>query len=128
MKNTNYPTDKLCLWVVAMPADTNPSGDIFGGWILSQMDIAGGVFCRSTVKSRVVTVSIESTEFKTPVFIWDTLSFHVSLLKIGNTSIKIQIEAWVNRGFDEGNHIKATKGIFTFVKVNKNGKPLKIKI
>jgi len=127
MKNTNYPTNKLCLQVVAMPADTNPSGDIFGGWILSQMDIAGGVFCRSIVKSRVVTVSIESTEFKTPVFVGDTLSCHVSLLKIGTTSIKIHIEAWVNRGFDEDNHIKATEGVFTFVKVDKNGTPLKIK-
>ncbi len=109
-----------------MPADTNPSGDIFGGWLLSQMDIAGGIFCRSIVKARVVTVCIKSTEFKTPVFVGDTLSCYVSLLKIGTTSIKIHIEAWVNRGYDENNQIKATEGIFTFVKVDKNGNPKKI--
>ncbi|MBF92320.1 MAG: acyl-CoA thioesterase [Euryarchaeota archaeon] len=121
------PKGKLCLQVVAMPSDTNPSGDIFGGWLLSQMDIAGGVFCRSIVKSRVVTVSIESTEFKTPVFVGDTLSCHVSLIKIGNTSLKIHIESWISRGFNNDNQIKATEGIFTFVKVDKNGKPLEIK-
>ena len=125
--NKQIPKGKLCLQVVAMPADTNPSGDIFGGWLLSQMDLAGGIFCRSIVKSRVVTVCIESTEFKIPVYVGDTLSCHVSLLKIGKTSIKIHIEAWVNRDYDDENRMKATEGIFTFVKINKDGIPIKIK-
>ena len=125
--NKQIPKGKLCLQVVAMPADTNPSGDIFGGWLLSQMDLAGSIFCRSIVKSRVVTVCIESTEFKIPVYVGDTLSCHVSLLKIGKTSIKIHIEAWVNRDYDDENRMKATEGIFTFVKINKDGIPIKIK-
>ena len=102
------PKGKLCLQVVAMPADTNPSGYIFGGWLLSQMDIAGGIFCRSIVKGRVVTVSINSTEFKTPVYIGDTLFLYVFLIKTGKTSIKIQIEAWVNKGYGNEQKIKAT--------------------
>lgn len=109
--------------VVAMPADTNPSGDVFGGWILSQMDIAGGVFCRKITKGRVVTVAIDSTTFKLPVFVGDSVCCYVYLLKIGRTSIKVHIEAWVNREFEDGQTIKVTEGDFTYVKVDENRKP-----
>ena len=112
--------------VVAMPADTNPSGDIFGGWLLSQMDIAGGIYCRSIAKGRVVTVAIESTEFKLPVFVGDTLSCYVELAKQGKTSITVHIEAWVNRDFIEDNIMKATEGFYTFVKVDSDRKPMPI--
>ena len=75
----------LTIRVLAMPADTNPSGDVFGGWLLSQMDIAGGVFCRKIAKGRVVTVAIASTTFKLPVFVGDTLCCYVHLIKKGRT-------------------------------------------
>jgi acyl-CoA thioesterase YciA len=109
-----------------MPADTNPSGDVFGGWILSQMDIAGGVFCRRIAKGRVVTIAIDSTTFKLPVFVGDTLCCYVSLIKIGNTSIKVHINAWVNREFEEGKSIKVTEGDFTYIKVDKKRNPISI--
>jgi len=120
------PRGKLTLQVVAMPADTNPSGDIFGGWLLSQMDIAGGIYCRSIAKGRVVTIAVDSTEFKLPVFVGDTLSCYVELKKQGRTSITVNIEAWVNRDFIEGNIMIATEGTYTYVKVDSNRNPIPI--
>ena len=118
---------ELTIRVLAMPADTNPSGDVFGGWLLSQMDIAGGVFCRKIAKGRVVTVAIDSTTFKLPVFVGDTLCCYVSLVRQGTTSITVKIEAWVNREYgEEGASIKVTEGEYTYVKVDENRKPLKI--
>jgi acyl-CoA thioesterase YciA len=119
--------DSLIIQVVAMPADTNPSGDVFGGWIISQMDLAGGVYCRRIAKGRVVTVAMDSTTFKLPVFVGDTLCCHVDLIQIGRTSIKVHIEAWVSGIFGEGDSIKVTEGDFTYVKVDENRKPLPIK-
>ena len=120
------PKGKLTLQVVAMPADTNPAGDVFGGWLLSQMDLAGGIFCRSIAKGRVVTVAIESTQFKLPVFVGDTLSCHVELIRKGRTSINVLIQAWVNREFDETKIFKVTEGTYTFVKVNSERTPIAI--
>jgi len=108
-----------------MPADMNPAGDIFGGWLLSQMDIAGGIFSRKYAKGRVVTITIESTTFKLPVFVGDTLCCYVSLIKKGRTSITVKIEAWVNReGSDH--RIKVTEGEFKYVKLDANRKPATI--
>ena len=120
------PKGQLALQVVAMPADTNPAGDVFGGWLLSQMDLAGGVFCRSIVKGRVVTVAIASTEFKLPVFVGDTLSCYVALERQGRTSMTVNIQAWVNREYDETKVLKVTEGTNTFVKVDENRKPCPI--
>jgi acyl-CoA thioesterase YciA len=120
--NDEQPQGELTIRVLAMPADMNPSGDIFGGWILSQMDIAGGVFSRKLVKDRVVTISVESTTFKLPVFVGDTLCCYVSVSKKGRTSICVKIEAWVNRdGSDR--RIKVTEGEFTYVNIDSNRKP-----
>jgi acyl-CoA thioesterase YciA len=116
------PKGELAIRVVAMPKDTNPAGDVFGGWLISQMDLAGGVFCRKIAKGRVVTVTIESTTFKAPVFIGDTLCCYVSLVKIGRTSITTYIEAYVNRDFED-TRIKVTEGEFTYVKMDENRKP-----
>jgi len=117
----------LTIRVLAMPADTNPSGDVFGGWLLSQMDIAGGVFCRKIAKGRVVTVAIDSTTFKLPVFVGDTLCCYVHLIKKGRTSITVGIEAWVNREFgEEGSSIKVTEGEYTYVKVDEKRNPIPI--
>jgi len=120
------PQGQLTLQVVAMPTDTNPAGDVFGGWLLSQMDLAGGIYCRSIAKGRVVTVAINSTQFKMPVFVGDTLSCHVSMERKGRTSMKVHIEAWVNREFDETKKVKVTEGSYTFVKVNSERTPVPI--
>jgi acyl-CoA thioesterase YciA len=113
---------ELAIRVVAMPKDTNPAGDVFGGWLISQMDLAGGVFCRKIAKGRVVTVTIDSTTFNAPVFIGDTLCCYVSLVKIGRTSITVCIEAYVNRDFGD-DRIKVTEGEFKYVKMDENRKP-----
>jgi acyl-CoA thioesterase YciA len=118
---------ELIIQVYAMPRDTNPNGDIFGGWLMSQMDIAGGIYSQKIVKGRVVTVGIKSMTFSKPVFVGDTLSCFVTLIKIGKTSISVHIEAFVNRQTIEEETIKVTEGDFTYVKVDDNGKPLAIK-
>lgn len=122
----NEPKGELAIRVVAMPKDTNPAGDVFGGWLISQMDLAGGVFCRKIAKGRVVTVTIDSTTFNEPVFIGDTLCCYVSLVKIGRTSITVHIEAYVNRDFENDTRIKVTEGEFKYVKMDKNRKPAPI--
>ncbi len=119
---TEEPKGELAIRVVAMPKDTNPAGDVFGGWLISQMDLAGGVFCRRIAKGRVVTVTIDSTTFNEPVFIGDTLCCYVSLVKIGRTSITTYIEAYVNRDFED-TRIKVTEGEFKYVKMDENRKP-----
>ena len=126
---------ELAIRVVAMPSDTNPAGDVFGGWLLSQMDLAGGVVCRKIAKSKVVTVAVDAMTFQSPVFIGDTLCVYVDVTKIGNTSITVHIEAWVNRelslsgkGIKDGDQtkFKVTEASFTYVKVDENNKSSKI--
>src|SRR5204863_10164769 len=91
------PSGDLCIRTLAMPADTNASGDIFGGWLLSQMDVGGGVFASKVAKSRTVTVAIEAMNFRKPVFVGDLVSVHATLVRIGKTSITVHLEAWVVR-------------------------------
>jgi acyl-CoA thioesterase YciA len=120
------PRGELTIRVQAMPKDTNPSGDVFGGWILSQMDIAGGVFCKQIAMGRVVTVAVDSTQFRRPVFIADTLCCYVKFVKQGRTSVTVHVEAWVNREFDKEKIILVTEGEFTYVKVDEDRKPVPI--
>lgn len=120
------PVGELTIRVVAMPRDTNPAGDIFGGWLLSQMDLAGGEFCKKIAKGRVVTVSIDSMTFKKPVFIGDTLCIYVHLVRLGRTSITVQVDAYVNREYESMNRIKVTEGQFKYVKVNSDRKSIPI--
>ena len=122
---TTEPKGELAIQVVAMPKDTNPTGDVFGGWLISQMDLAGIVFCRKIAKGSVVTISIESITFKETVFVGDTLCCYVSLVKIGRTSITTQIEAYVSRDFED-TRIKVTEGEFKYVKLDENRKPTPI--
>src|SRR5471032_2718246 len=91
------PCGDLSIRTLAMPADTNQNGDIFGGWLLSQMDIAGGIFASKTAKSRTVTVAIEAMNFRKPVFVGDLVSVHAILFRIGKTSVAVHLEAWVLR-------------------------------
>lgn len=118
------PHGELATKTLAMPADTNPQGDIFGGWVLSQMDIAGGVVGRGITKGRVVTVFVDGMTFHKPVFVGDVLSCFAKLVKIGNTSMTLKIEAWVERDFKS---FKVTEGTFVYVAVDENRVPRKIK-
>ncbi|MBL6990020.1 MAG: acyl-CoA thioesterase [Bacteriovoracaceae bacterium] len=119
--NPNASGD-LAIRTLAMPSDANPDGDIFGGWVLSQMDIAGGVITKRLVKGRTVTVAVDAMTFHLPVFVGDLLCCYVSVIKIGNTSIRVKVEAWANRAYDL-EWVKVTEGVYTYVAVDKNGKP-----
>ena len=120
------PRGDLCIRTLAMPADTNANGDIFGGWLLSQMDIGGGVFASKIAKSRTVTVAIEAMNFRKPVFVGDLVSVHANLVRIGKTSITVHLEAWVLRR-REMRSILVTDGNFTYVSIDDQGHPQVIK-
>jgi acyl-CoA thioesterase YciA len=116
------PNGELCIRTLAMPADTNQSGDIFGGWLLSQMDVAGAIMASTIAKSRTVTVSIEAMTFRKPVFVGDVVSVHCAMIRIGRTSITIRVEAWVTRR-GETSSILVTDGNFTYVAIDEKGHP-----
>lgn len=107
---------------LAMPGDTNPSGDIFGGWVLSQMDIAGGIAAGQRAQNRVATVAIDAMVFIRPVNVGDVLCVYSQIEKTGRTSISISIESWVLRG-RVGDRVKVTEGTFTFVSIDDDGNP-----
>lgn len=111
------------LRTVAMPRDANASGDIFGGWTLSQMDLAGGVFAAAHSGKRVVTVRIEAVEFLKPVSVGDDVSLFCRLEREGHTSITVAIEVWARVRTVDGAH-KVTEGVFTYVAVGEDGKPV----
>lgn len=111
----------LALRTVAMPAFANPYGDIFGGWLMSQMDIAGGTVASRRAKGRVVTVAITAMTFHRPVFVGDEVSCYAEIVKIGRTSMTVQIQAFARRG-RTGEKIKVTDGLFTYVAVDSEGK------
>ena len=113
------------LRTVAMPADANPNGDIFGGWLLAQMDIAGANYAYPIAKGRLTTVAVEGMTFHLPVNVGDEVSCYCTTKRIGNTSIAVDIETWVRRR--RGSVIdKVTEGIFIYVAIDDNGKPRKI--
>lgn len=107
---------------LAMPGDTNPSGDIFGGWVLSQMDIAAGICAGQRAQSRVVTVALDSMSFILPVKVGDILCLYTEIVETGRTSMSVQVEAWVRRN-RIGNREKVIEGKFKFVSLDEQGKP-----
>jgi acyl-CoA thioesterase YciA len=110
---------------MAMPADTNPSGDIFGGWVLSQMDIAAGICAGQRAQNRVVTVAVDSMSFIKPVKVGDILGVYTAIDRTGRTSMDIHVEAWVRRG-RIGTREKVTDAVFKFVAVDDEGVPTPI--
>ena len=116
------PCGDLSIRTLAMPADTNQNGDIFGGWLLSQMDIGGGIFASKIAKSRTVTVAIEAMNFRKPVFVGDVVSVHANLVRVGKTSVTVHLEAWVLRR-KEMHSILVTDGNFTYVSIDDQGHP-----
>jgi acyl-CoA thioesterase YciA len=114
------------LRTVAMPRDANSGGDIFGGWTLSQMDLAGGTFAAERAEGRVATVAIEAMRFLRPVAVGDEVSCYCSLEEAGETSLAVRIETWARgRGRDKAPE-KVTEGVFTFVAIGEDGHPRKI--
>ena len=116
------PAGDLTTRLMAMPADANPNGDIFGGWVLSQMDIAGGICAGQRAQGRVATVAIEAMSFIKPVHIGDILCVYTSIRREGRSSVAVDVEAWVLRD-RLGERVKVTDGVFTFVALDENGRP-----
>jgi acyl-CoA thioesterase YciA len=107
---------------IAMPADTNPAGDIFGGWLMSQMDLAAGNAAARRARGRCATVAVEAMTFHAPVKVGDEVSLYATILKVGRTSLRIQVEAWRRcREFDDT--VRVTEAIFTFVALDAEGRP-----
>ena len=119
---TEQPHGELAVRLIAMPAYTNANGDIFGGWVLSQMDMAGGIAGVEQARGRVVTINVHSMTFIRPVRVGDVLSVYTEVASIGRTSMKIHIEAWARR-FRTHSREKVTDATFTFVAIDENGRP-----
>ena len=122
---TDKPEGELTLRTLAMPADVNVNGDIFGGWVLSQMDIAGGISARERAGGRVVTVAVDAMKFIRPVKVGDVLCVYAQVGRVGRTSMGIEVEAWVRRG-GTGEREKVTEAVFTFVAIDGEGKPREV--
>ena len=122
MENPSPPEEEPALRTIAMPEDTNAEGDIFGGWLLSQMDLSGASVATRRADARVVTVGIESMTFHKPVFVGDELSCYASVRKLGRTSLTVDIEAWVRRSRRD-EFILVTEGLFTYVAVDDDRNP-----
>lgn len=116
----NTPQGELSLQVIAMPRDTNWNGDVFGGWLVSQMDLAGAVHAHRFSKGRVATISINNMLFHVPVKVGQVLACHTSVIKIGNTSIQVQVDVW--HSDDLTNPVLVTSGLFTYVAIDDNKK------
>ncbi len=118
----NPPAREPAIRTLAMPADANPTGDIFGGWVLSQMDLAGGAVAAQRAGGRVATVAVTAMSFHRPVLVGDEVSCFGEVVRVGRTSISVHVESWARRGF--GNErIKVTEGLFTFVALGPDRKP-----
>ena len=117
------PRGTLSLRTLAMPKDTNPAGDIFGGWLLGQMDIAAGITAGEEADGRVATVAVEGMKFHRPVYVGDVLCCYTDVVRVGTTSITMMVEAWVLRAGASGRRLKVTQGLFTFVALDEQGRP-----
>lgn len=122
---TTDPEGELMLRTLAMPADTNVSGDIFGGWVLSQMDIAAGIIAGERAQGRVATVAVDAMKFIRPVKVGDVLCVYCRMARVGRTSMGIEVEAWVRRG-RVGVREKVTEAIFAFVAIDEQGQPREV--
>jgi acyl-CoA thioesterase YciA len=122
----DQPKGELVIQTIAMPKDTNPNGDIFGGWLMSQMDLGSGILAAKTAKARAVTVAMEGMSFLQPVRVGDTVACYAWVEKIGRTSMTIPVEVWVHR-YQTGEQLRVTHGVFTYVAVDSEGKPIAVK-
>jgi acyl-CoA thioesterase YciA len=119
--STPIPQGDLSLQTIAMPRDTNASGDIYGGWLLSQMDMAGSVSAGEVAGGRVATVATEGMVFLTPVHMGAVVSCYCDVLEVGRSSVRVVVEVWINSQHD-GDPLKVTEGVFVFVAIDQNGR------
>jgi len=123
------PRGTLATRTLAMPADSNPSGDIFGGWMMAQMDIAGGISAEWLARGRVATVAVRGMEFHEPVAVGDVICCYVEVSRIGNTSITVDVEAWAQRRRDLDHQlVKVTDGQFTYVAIDDTGNKRRVPV
>ncbi|WIJ26298.1 acyl-CoA thioesterase [Devosia sp. RR2S18] len=121
LNDNDEPKGALTIRTLAMPSDTNPAGDIFGGWVMSQMDIAGSICAVERVQGRVATIAVEAMTFIAPVKVGDVLCVYTDIERVGNTSITISVEAWVRRRMLD-HRVKVTDGRFVYVSLGEDGK------
>ena len=121
-QDLSEPKGELTLRTLAMPADVNVNGDIFGGWVLSQMDIAAGIIGGSRAQGRVATVAIDAMKFLRPVHVGDVVCIYADVQRVGRTSMAIGLVTWVLRG-RYGAREKVTEAVFTFVAIDEDGRP-----
>lgn len=121
-ETTTLPEGQPTMRLLARPMDTNSSGDIFGGWIMSQVDLAGSIEARRYARNRVVTVAVNSFHFKKPVYVGDLVSCYATIKKVGRTSITVFVEVYAERNIKEVTCIKVTEAILTFVAIDEHGK------
>lgn len=124
-KESQMPTGMPVIRTVAMPADTNPNGDIFGGWLMSQMDLAAGNVASRRSRGRAATVAVEAMSFLSPVAVGDEVSLFGTIVKVGRTSLRIEVEAW-RRARASEQTTKVTEAVFTFVAIDESGRPRQI--
>ncbi len=125
--NVQLPTDEeLVLKVIPMPADCNANGDIFGGWVMAQVDLAGSVVPARYTQGRMATVAVNEFIFKQPVRVGDILSFFSKVSRIGRTSITVKVEVYAERYHSQGKYLKVTEASLTYVAIDDNGKPREI--
>lgn len=121
---TALPTDKeLVLKVIPMPSNTNANGDIFGGWVMAQVDLAGAVLPMRLTQGRVATVAVKEFVFKHPVHVGDILSFFASITHIGRTSLTVNVEVFAESFTDQGRYVKVTEALLTYVAIDAEGRP-----
>ena len=124
---TRLPTDKeLVMRVMPMPADANANGDIFGGWIMAQVDLAGAVLPARVAKGRIATVAVNEFIFKQPVSVGDLLSFYATVTRIGNTSVTVHVEVYAERNPADVQVVKVTQANVTYVAIDRDGQPRQI--
>lgn len=121
LNDNDEPQGALTIRTLAMPSDTNPAGDIFGGWVMSQMDIAGSICAVERVQGRVATIAVEAMTFIAPVKVGDVLCVYTDIERVGTTSITISVEAWVRRRMLD-HRVKVTDGRFVYVSLGEDGK------
>ena len=122
--HTALPTDQeLVMKVIPMPADCNANGDIFGGWVMAQVDIAGSVLPARLVRGRMATVAVNEFIFKQPVRVGDILSFFARITRVGNTSVTVQVEVYAERIRSQGQYVKVTEAQLTYVAIDDQGRP-----
>lgn len=127
MSETMLPTTMPTTRVLAMPTDTNAAGDIFGGWIMSQVDIAASIAAHRYAGTRTVTVAVNSFQFKKPVYVGDLISCYAEVNKVGKTSISVFVEVYAERDRQQIEVVKVTEAMLTFVAIDQEGKPMVVK-